>query len=238
MISVVVPTYNEAGNVRELMERLEEALSAANRQFEVVVVDDDSPDGTADVARRAGRALDLEVRVIVRTSDPDLSRSVVRGFREARGDVIVVMDADLQHPPEIVPCLAAKVSQATPIAIGTRYDCGGRIENWPLSRRIVSYGALALAKLFVPPARRVSDPISGFFAVRADVVDPDELSPDGYKILIELLAVVDPERVSEVGFVFESREHGETSLVLEQYRRFLGHVIARGYSYRRSRERR
>lgn len=233
MISVVIPTYNERDNVQELLERLENAFSRTDdSEFEVIIVDDDSPDGTAEVARGIGEALGINLRVIVRTSDPDLSRSVVRGFREATGQVLVVMDADLQHPPERVPALAAIVTRETPIAIGTRYASGGRIENWSTFRKIVSYGALALAKILVPPTRGLSDPISGFFALHTEALCIDDLSPDGYKILVEVLATVDPNEVKELGYVFRSRDEGETSLDLEQYHRFLKHSIICGFKYR------
>lgn len=234
MLSVVVPTYNERDNIRQLLGEISAVLSDLEFESEVVVVDDDSPDETARVARTVAEELGLDARVIIRTSNPDLSRSVLRGFREARGEVIAVMDADLQHPPEVLPKLAAAVSTESPIAIATRYGQGGRIENWPLSRRVVSYGAMILTKVLVPPARGVSDPISGFFAVHADAFRADELTPYGYKILIELLATIDPERISEVGFTFESREHGQTSLDGAQYLRFLRHVIDCGIRYRSS----
>lgn len=232
MNSVVIPTYNERDNVRPLLERLNSTLSEQDDDFEVLVVDDDSPDRTADVARTVGEKLGINHRVIVRTSDPDLSRSVVRGMHEARGDVIVVMDADLQHPPELIPDLLVGITPDVPIAIGSRYGDGGRIKNWSLFRRIVSYGAVLLSKILVPPTRGISDPISGFFAVRVDALPIAELSPTGYKILVELLASVDPDEAVEIGFAFESRQHGETSLDLEQYLRFLRHVIVVGIRYR------
>lgn len=231
-VSIVVPTYNERDNIQELFSRLDAAFGDNDHDVEVVVVDDQSPDGTADLARSVGKRVDLDVRVIVRTADPDLSRSVVRGFREATGDIIVVMDADLQHPPEVVPELASKVAPHRPIVVGTRYAEGGRIEEWPLFRRIVSYGALILAKILIPPARGVSDPISGFFAVQADSLNPDALSPAGYKILLELLLTIHPEEVTEVGFLFASRAHGKTSLSSEQYVRFVRHLLLAGLRYR------
>lgn len=225
MYSVVIPTYNERDNVPELLERLSRTVSEQKEEYELLVIDDDSPDGTAHLARQIGDELGLNIRVVVRPNDPDLSRSVVRGFKEARGDVVVVMDADLQHPPEIVPELPSRVDSDTPIVVGTRYSNGGRIENWPLFRLVTSYGALILAKLFLPPARRVSDPVSGFFAVESVAIPFDEMSPDGYKILIELLATINPANVGEVGFTFEARAQGETSLDLEQYVRFIRNVI-------------
>lgn len=233
MISIVIPTYKERANIRSVLERISACLSEQNLSYEIIIVDDDSPDGTADAAREVAEELPGTVRVIVRTSNPDLSRSVVRGFREATGEILVVMDADLQHPPESIPDLAVAVSLQRPIAIGTRYSNGGEITDWTVDRRLVSRGATLLAKVLVPPTRGVSDPISGFFAVHATALEGIDLTPRGYKILVEILTAVDPDQVAEVGFRFEPREHGETSLNLGQYWRYLRHVLRCGVAYRR-----
>lgn len=232
MISVVIPTYNERENIRPLIEKVDSAFIDCQDNFEIVIIDDDSPDGTADVVRSLSDDLDIRLRVVVRTSQPDLSRSVVRGFREAEGDIVVVMDADHQHPPELIPELADSISSDTPLAVGSRYADGGNIKNWSRLRRVVSYGAIFISKILIPPARKVGDPVSGFFAVQIDAVPMAELSPHGYKILLELLVTIDPENIVEIGFTFESREYGQTSLDFEQYRRFLSHTIKAGIRYR------
>lgn len=148
----------------------------------------------------------------------------MQGFREAQGETIVVMDADLQHPPEKVPELAAKISDSSPVAVGTRYRDEGGIDGWTKFRKTVSKGAVLLSKIIVPEARKSSDPVSGFFAVKKDRVRPDELSPQGYKILLEVLSQVRPEKVAEVGFRFEEREKGESNLGLQHYIKFLEHA--------------
>ena len=149
---------------------------------------------------------------------------MVQGFREAQGDTIIVMDADLQHPPEKVPELAAKISDSSPVAVGTRYKDQGGINGWTKFRKTVSKGAVLLSKIIVPEARKSSDPVSGFFAVKKDRVKPEELSPQGYKILLEVLSQVRPEKVAEVGFTFEEREKGESNLGLQHYIKFLEHA--------------
>lgn len=227
-VSVVVPTYNEQDNISRLLEQLSVAFADFEPKPKVVVVDDDSPDGTADAAMRTGESVPLSVEVVVRHNDPDLSRSVVRGVKEAGGDIVVVMDADLQHPPERVPELVDAVSSGSTIAVGTRHAAGGGIENWSLFRRIISLGASALAKIAIPPTRDISDPISGFFAVSMDAVDPETLSPEGYKILLEVLTQINDPDVAEVGFIFRDRERGRSSLDTAQYYRFLRHVFMCG----------
>lgn len=135
------------------------------------------------------------------------------------------MDADLQHPPEKVPELAAKISDSSPVAVGTRYRDDGGINGWNRFRKTISKGAVLLSKIIVPEARKSSDPVSGFFAVKKDRVRPDELSPQGYKILLEVLSQVKPEKVEEVGFRFEEREKGESNLSLDHYFKFLEHAV-------------
>ncbi|MFN3803935.1 MAG: polyprenol monophosphomannose synthase, partial [Pyrobaculum sp.] len=158
MATVVVPTYNEAENLPELVERLHRALGGG---YEVVVVDDNSPDGTGEVARRLGER--YPVRVVARERRLGLSTAVVEGARAAGGEVVVVMDADLQHPPELVPELIRHAKNGC-LAIASRYVRGGGIRRWPFVRRVISRGAVMLARLLLPEARPIRDPVSGFFA--------------------------------------------------------------------------
>lgn len=149
---------------------------------------------------------------------------MVKGFQEAQGDKIVVMDADLQHPPEKVPELASKITDNTPVSVATRYKDQGEINGWTKFRKTVSKGAILLSKIIVPEARKSSDPVSGFFAVKKDRLKPEKLSPHGYKILLEVLAQIRPEKVEEIGYRFEEREKGESNLGLQHYIKFLEHA--------------
>jgi dolichol-phosphate mannosyltransferase len=210
VISVVVPTYNEAENLPVLVERLHKAFGGG---YEVVVVDDSSPDGTALVAESLAR--DFPVRVVVRRGRwMGLAGAVVEGARAALGEVVVVMDADLQHPPEVAPLLAARVLAGADLAVGTRYGRGGGIEGgWPAARRIISRGASLLAKLLLPEARPLSDPMSGFFAARRACLS--SISPTGrYKILLDVLSQCRPAEVVEVPYVFRPRHAGRSKLGL------------------------
>ncbi|MCU7788361.1 glycosyltransferase [Pyrobaculum sp. 3827-6] len=204
-VSVILPTYNEAENLPELVERLDRALGGG---YEVVVVDDNSPDGTAEVARRLAER--FPVRVVVREGRRGLSSAVVEGARAASGEVVVVMDADLQHPPELVPRLVEAAKRGC-LAVASRYVQGGRVAGWPLARRVTSRGAVLLARLLLREARGVRDPVSGFFAYRRDCVAG--VKPTGlYKILLDVLVQCKPGCVEEIPFVFGQRTRGRSKL--------------------------
>jgi dolichol-phosphate mannosyltransferase len=216
-VTVVVPTYNEAENVPVLFERLAEAFDAAGRPFELLVVDDDSPDGTG--ARAAG--LGPRARAIVRKGERGLATAVIRGLREARYDLCVCMDADLSHPPETVPVLVDRVEAGAPFALGSRYVSEGKTVDWGLLRWVNSAGATLLAR----PLTRVRDPMSGFFCVRRADVPLDALDPVGYKIALEILvkaAIRDPV---EVPITFRNRLHGESKLTLKEQLAYLTHLV-------------
>lgn len=202
MISVVVPTYNEAATVPQLAARLAAALPG--RQWELVVVDDGSPDGTADIAERLAPRLPL--RVVRRLRKLGLASAVIDGFRAARGDLLVVMDADLSHPPEVVPVLVDAVVAGADLAVGSRYVAGGGTVDWPLRRRVVSRVACLMGNALVP----VRDATSGFFALRREVIEGVRLDPIGFKIGFEVIARGKYRRVVEVPYTFRDREHGRS----------------------------
>jgi dolichol-phosphate mannosyltransferase len=202
VISVVVPTYNEAASIPKLAERL--AASMGARPWELVVVDDGSPDGTADVAEALAPL--IPVRVVRRAGKLGLATAVMAGFAAAQGDPIVVMDADLSHPPEVVPHLVDAVRNGTELAVGSRYVPGGGTVDWPLRRRIVSRVACLMGNALVP----VRDATSGFFALRRSVIDGVRLDPIGFKIGFEVIARGRYRRVVEVPYTFRDREAGRS----------------------------
>ncbi len=204
MLSVIVPTYNEATSLPPLASRLATALDG--REWELVVVDDGSPDGTADLAESL--APRLPVRVVRRHGKAGLASAVVAGFQAARGDVLVVMDADLSHPPEVVPALADAIANGADLAVGSRYVKGGGTVDWPLVRRVGSRAASLLGNALVP----VRDATSGFFALRRSVVDGVRLNAIGFKIGFEIMARGRYRRVVEVPYVFRDREAGASKL--------------------------
>jgi dolichol-phosphate mannosyltransferase len=200
MLSVVVPTYNEAGSVPKLAERLHAALGT--RDWELVIVDDGSPDGTADIA--AALAPRIPMNVVRRAGKGGLASAVIAGFAAARGDVLLVMDADLSHPPELVPALLSAIDDGADLAVGSRYVAGGGVEDWPMRRQIVSRVACLMGSVLVP----VRDATSGFFALRRSVIDGVTLNPIGFKIGFEVIARGHYRSVVEVPYTFRDRELG------------------------------
>jgi dolichol-phosphate mannosyltransferase len=207
-VSVIVPTYNERENLPELFERISRALR--DYEYEIVIVDDDSPDETWKLAQELSKR--YPVKVIRRTDEKGLSSAVIRGFNEATGDVFVVMDADLQHPPEVIPELLKAIENGADIAIASRYVPGGGVRNWYWYRKLISKGAIMLGRLALPKIRNIKDPVSGFFALRREVVEGVELNPVSFKILLEILVKGRYRKVVEVPFTFGLGKAGESKL--------------------------
>ncbi|SOD42068.1 dolichol-phosphate mannosyltransferase [Nitrosovibrio sp. Nv4] len=209
--SVVVPTLNEADNIDPLLTRLS-ALDLPASSFEVIFVDDGSSDGTPDRVRAWAKLVDapLHVQLLERREKPDLTRSILAGVALARGDVIVVMDADLSHPPERLPALIAPVLDGShDVAVGSRYVPGGSTVGWPLHRQWLSRLGGWLAR----PLCDVNDATSGFFAFRRELATAVAERARGYKILLELLMAGHGKlRVTEVPICFHDRTRGTSKL--------------------------
>jgi dolichol-phosphate mannosyltransferase len=214
LTTVIVPTYNEADNLPLLVKRVLAALPAS----EIVVVDDASRDGTPEVARELART--CPVRLVERVDERGLSTAVLRGMKEARTDVCVVMDADLSHPPEAIPKLVEAVRDGADVAVGSRYVAGGDIDDWPLFRRLASRAGTILAR----PLTKVRDPMAGFFCLRRSLVAGVPLKPRGFKILLEILARTGTDRTVEVPIHFEDRAAGASKFDSRQRREFLRQV--------------
>lgn len=221
-ISILLPTYNERENIEQLIKSIARSMQGYN--YEIVVIDDNSPDGTADVAQALSTI--FPVRVLRRPGKLGLVSAIHDGIKASTGEVIVVMDADFQHPPEVIPRLLGRINECD-IVIASRYVEGGGITGWSPLRRIVSMGAIVLARLLVSRARRVRDPVSGFFALRKEIANKwTPLAPRGYKALLEILAVARKAKICEEPYVFKSRQHGKSKLGLKQILSYVG-VLAR-----------
>lgn len=213
--SIIIPTFNEAQNLPVLFKRLTTALNAWGGSYELVVVDDDSPDRTWLVAE-AARGKYPQVRVIRRTDgEKGLAPAVVEGWRQAQGELVGVMDADLQHPPELWLALLAQFrnGSSVDIAIASRYLPSGERLKWNPVRKWISRGASNLAQaVLLPQAQHVSDPMSGCFVLRRSVIEGVPLQPKGYKILLEVLGRGRYREVAEVPYQFGRRHAGESKL--------------------------
>jgi dolichol-phosphate mannosyltransferase len=222
MVSMVIPTYNERDNIVPLIERLSQTL--ADHKFEILLVDDNSQDGTVDAA--ADLAARYPVKVMVRKRERGLATAVLHGFKYAQGNIIGVMDADLQHPPEVNAGLLKAIENGADIAVASRYVPGGGIPNWGLLRRIISRGASSIAHLFLPTTRKVKDPMSGFFMLRREAIDQIEFKPKGYKILLEILVMGKFQHIVEVPFIFEDRSSGRSKMKARQQIDYLEHIFS------------
>ena len=219
-VSIVVPTLREAANLRPLAERVANALADTGVEWELLLVDDDSGDGSAEIA--ADLAKRLSVRMEVRRgAPPDLSRAVLEGIELSRFDRIVVMDADLSHPPERIPDLLAALDAGCDLAVGSRYVAGGSTAgDWGLARRLNS----RVATLLAAPLAACADPLAGFFAVdRRNLPKRATLRPIGYKIALELM-VRGRLRVREIPIAFADRGRGASKLNLRQQVNYLRHL--------------
>ncbi len=219
-LSLIVPTYCESENIATLIERVHQSLSGYS--YELVVVDDNSPDGTSEIANSLSQQ--YPVRVITRRNERGLASAVVEGFKQARGDILGVIDADLQHPPEVIPELLETVMSGADVVIASRYVEGGGSEGWSASRKIISKGSKLLAQALLSSARGIKDPLSGFFLLRREVIDGVELSPTGYKILLEVLVKGKAREIAEVPYIFRVRERGTSNLTSGEGIRYLKHL--------------
>src|ERR1700682_1325799 len=161
-----------------------------------------------------------------RRGEKGLSTAVIRGWQAARGDVLAVIDADLQHPPELVAKLWAEIVKGADLAAGSRHVGGGGVSDWSVLRRALSRGAQLLGLCVLPGVvGRVSDPMSGYFMVRRSAIAGAPLSPLGYKILIEVLGRGQVGPIAEVGYVFRDRTAGESKVTSKLYVEYLRHLL-------------
>jgi dolichol-phosphate mannosyltransferase len=225
-LSLVIPTYNEAKNIEELVERLTALLDESLRgAYELIVVDDDSPDRTWELAG-ALTAKYPHLRVVRREGERGLSTAVIRGWQAARGDVLGVIDADLQHPPEVTVALWSEMERGADLAVASRHVEGGGVSNWSPVRRILSRGAQLFGLFLLPNViGRVTDPMSGYFMVRRTAIGGAAMNPLGYKILIEVLGRGKIRWIGEVPYVFRERALGDSKVTWRLYVEYLRHLL-------------
>jgi dolichol-phosphate mannosyltransferase len=225
-LSIVLPTFNEAANIVAVLEQLMARLdSVPGLHYEIIVVDDDSPDRTWE---KAGQVAEIFPQIVVlrRQSERGLSTAVIRGWQVARGRVLGVMDADLQHPPEVTEKLWAEIARGADLAIASRHVEGGGVSDWSLARRIISRCAQLIGLAILPEVTaRVSDPMSGYFMISRDAIAGRQLNPLGYKILIEVLGRGKVRWISEVPYVFRERVEGASKVTNRIYLEYFQHLL-------------
>jgi len=207
--SIVIPTFNEAGGIEKLLRALDRVFKASGLDGEVIVVDDNSPDGTGAIVDRLSS--ELPVRALHRPGKLGLSSGVIDGWKIARPQSVALgaMDADFSHDIEILPhMVSALESGGYGLAVGSRYVPGGGIENWPKRRIVTSQVACMLARPLTP----VKDVTSGYFLVKREALDGVVLDPIGFKIGLEVIAKAHYGKAVEIPYVFKDRVVGESKL--------------------------
>jgi dolichol-phosphate mannosyltransferase len=226
LVSVIIPTYNEKENVGILVPQIMDALEKNGLRGEIIIVDDNSPDGTGEAAEKMKGSFAL--KVVHRSGKLGLSSAVLEGLKVADGQVIGVMDADLSHPPGAIPGLVAPILEdRADITVGSRYAEGGGMHGWPLKRKVISKGASLLAK----PLTKVADPMSGFFFFKKRLLDGKRMNPSGYKIGLEIFVKSEGSRILEVPYTFADRKFGKSKLGAKEDAEYLHH-LARLYWYK------
>jgi len=225
-LSLILPTYNEVNNIKNIVQLLTNLLDHAEvNGYELIIVDDNSPDGTWEVAQSLIPEYP-HLRVMRRQQERGLSSAVIRGWQVAKGSILGVIDADLQHPPKVLINLLAAIEQGADVAVASRHIEGGGVSEWNIVRRFLSRGAQILGLIILPKViARVSDPMSGYFLVRRQAIAGPILNPMGYKILIEVLGRGDIERIAEVGYLFQERQEGESKVSWKQYVEYFLHLL-------------
>lgn len=213
-ISIIIPTYNESRNIIQILKSIGQNLPK-NITAEAIVVDDNSPDSTGkivdDYLKNVKKIAGYTMDIIHRTSKNGLSSAILSGIQRAKGDTIVVMDSDFSHPPQIIPKMIESLKKyQCDMVIASRYISGGKINGWPLKRKLMSKIATLIAKKGL--GVQTKDPMSGFFAFKKNILNGINFDAIGYKILLEILVKKSGIDVKEIPYTFENRNFGSSKL--------------------------
>lgn len=225
--SLIVPTYNEAANIAELCRQLIAVLKDVPFEFEIIIVDDDSPDGTSGIVQGLAKE-DRRIKLLSRINKKGLATAVIYGWEYAQGEILGVIDADLQHPAQVLKTMLKLMleDEIVDIVVASRFIKGGAILGRRILRRFISRVAILIGNIFIPKAVKIiKDPMSGYFILRRRVVRGKTFSPIGYKILLEVLVKGDYKKVIEVPYIFEERPKGGSKAGIKQYFISLVHFI-------------
>ena len=227
-LSIIVPAFKEAPNIPILVKEISSALESFISEWELIIVDDNSRDGTADACDRLKKQ-GLPLKLVVRKSERGLATAVIQGFAQAQASIFVVMDADLSHNPDTIPLFCRAIRDGSEFVLGSRYIPGGGTDDkWTVFRYLNSKIATLLAR----PLVSISDPMSGFFAFPRSLWERcHDLSPVGYKIALEILVKCKPQHLKEVPIHFRTRKLGRSKLSVKQQILYLLHLW-RLYKYK------
>lgn len=231
-VSIVIPTYNESENIKGILHLIKEHLPK-NTIVEAIVVDDNSPDGTGKIAEDYFKSLKEKtlytINVINRKTKEGLSSAILNGIEQAKGKIVVVMDSDFSHPPQLIPKLVEVLKQSkTDIVVASRYLKGGNIQGWSLKRKIISKIGTIIAKKGL--GIKQSDPMSGFFAFNKDVIKGINFDAIGYKLLLEMIVKAKGVSIKEIPYTFLDRQNGKSKLGIKTILEF-GHAVWKLYRH-------
>ena len=220
MLSIIIPTYNESENIVHLLDRIKKNLF--QKMFtEIIIVDDNSPDGTSNIVqnyikqnpiKNSEKTLPYSMKIITRKIKNGLIPAILEGVKNSYGDYILIMDADLSHPPELIPKMTEKLLEnPNSIVIASRYIKNGAIIGWPFKRKLISKGASKIARLGLN-VNNVTDPMSGFFIVPRSILNQIQIDTKGYKILLEILVKSHNMSIQEIPYTFHDRTFGKSKM--------------------------
>jgi dolichol-phosphate mannosyltransferase len=213
-LAVVVPTLCEAENIRVLLDRIRQSLDPLGFPYEIIVVDDDSRDGIDTIVQEIAEG-DPRVRLLVRTGERGLGGAVLHGWKHTDEDVLGVIDADLQHPPELLPQLWKAAEAGNDVVLASRYVPQGGLRNWHPARHLLSCMAIWMTYPLQKPGIYVKDPMAGFFLVRRSCLRDVDVHTEGFKILLEILVRANVRSVVEIPFTFGPRRAGTSKANLK-----------------------
>ncbi len=214
-VSIIIPTYNEAENIALLIHRIE----TMGLDAQIVVVDDNSPDKTAEVAERLSKKYG-NIVVVRRPGKNGIATAIRDGLLRSESKYVVVMDSDLQHPPEVIPKLLKELRKGRDVAIASRYVRGGQ-SDFSIPRKAISKVATLLAHMNLQETEGIKDPMSGYFAFKRDIIEPEQIKSNGYKILLEVLVASGTKNISEVPYRFNKRKNGKSKLGMGEFIRYV-----------------
>ena len=231
-VSIVIPTYNESENIKGILHLIKEYLPK-NTMVEAIVVDDNSPDGTGKIAEDYFKSLKEKtlytINVINRKTKEGLSSAILNGIEQAKGKIVVVMDSDFSHPPQLIPKLVEVLKQSkTDIVVASRYLNEGSIQGWSLKRKVISKIGTIIAKKGL--GIKQSDPMSGFFAFNKEVIKGINFDAIGYKLLLEMIVKAKGVSIKEIPYTFLDRQNGKSKLGIKTILEF-GHAVWKLYRH-------
>lgn len=214
VLCLVIPTLGEAGNVRQALDRIRRSLDPLGINYQLIVVDDDSEDGTENIVQEVAEE-DPRINLLVRRGERGLAGAIVHGWQNSKAEILGAIDADLQHPPELLAKLWEAMNQGNDVVVASRYAAQGGVPTWNPARHLVSRLAVWMTVPLQRPDIFVRDPMSGFFLVRRSCIDDLVLQKRGFKILLEILVRGKVSSVAEVPFTFGSRLAGRSKASLK-----------------------